>query len=92
MLPFYYKQSVELIFLFVKHDRELRCYAEHRNWRRGAETGQRMYLWVIAAATAYFIKGLCGFANTLVLTSILSFGADNANISPSTCGWAIPPT
>ena len=92
MLPFYYKQSVELIFLFVKHDRELRCYAEHRNWRRGAETGQRMYLWVIAAATAYFIKGLFGFANTLVLTSILIFGADNANISPSTCCWAIPPT
>ena len=41
-----------------------------------------MYLWVIAAVTAYFIKGLCGFANTLVLTSILSFGAANANISP----------
>ncbi len=41
-----------------------------------------MYLWVIAAATAYFIKGLCGFANTLVLTSILSFGAANASISP----------
>lgn len=41
-----------------------------------------MYLWVIAAVTAYFIKGLCGFANTLVLTSILSFGAANASISP----------
>lgn len=41
-----------------------------------------MYLWVTAAVTAYFIKGLCGFANTLVLTSILSFGAANANISP----------
>lgn len=41
-----------------------------------------MYLWVIAAVAAYFIKGLCGFANTLVLTSILSFGAANANISP----------
>lgn len=58
------------------------CYAEHSNSRRGAETVQKMYLWVIAAATAYFIKGLCGFANTLVLTSILSFGAANANISP----------
>ena len=44
--------------------------------------GQQMYLWVIAAVAAYFIKGLCGFANTLVLTSILSFGAANANISP----------
>ena len=31
---------------------------------------------------AYFIKGLCGFANTLVFTSILSFGVPNANISP----------
>lgn len=41
-----------------------------------------MYLWIIAAFTAYFIKGLCGFANTLVFTSILSFGAANANISP----------
>ena len=41
-----------------------------------------MYLWIIAAAVSYFIKGLCGFANTLVFTSILSFGAANANISP----------
>ena len=41
-----------------------------------------MYLWIIAAVAAYFIKGLCGFANTLVFTSILSFSASNANISP----------
>ena len=41
-----------------------------------------MYLWFIAVVVAYFIKGLCGFANTLVLTSILSFGVSNANISP----------
>ena len=41
-----------------------------------------MYLWWIAAAVAYFIKGLCGFANTLVFTSILSFGNANAGISP----------
>ena len=41
-----------------------------------------MYLWIIAAFIAYFIKGLCGFANTLVLTTILSFGASNADISP----------
>ena len=40
------------------------------------------WLWMLAAASAYFIKGLCGFANTLVFTSILSFGAANANISP----------
>lgn len=41
-----------------------------------------MYLWIIAATVSYFIKGLCGFANTLIFTSILSFGAANANISP----------
>ena len=36
----------------------------------------------IAAFTAYFVKGLCGFANTLVFTTILSFGTANASISP----------
>lgn len=41
-----------------------------------------MYLWILASVAAFFIKGLCGFANTLVFTSILSFGAENANISP----------
>lgn len=41
-----------------------------------------MCLWMIAAFTAYFVKGLCGFANTLVFTTILSFGAANASISP----------
>ena len=41
-----------------------------------------MILWCIAAFTAYFVKGLCGFANTLVFTTILSFGAANASISP----------
>ena len=41
-----------------------------------------MYLWFISAIVAYFIKGLCGFANTLIFTSILSFSATNSNISP----------
>ena len=41
-----------------------------------------MSLWFVAAAVAYFIKGMCGFANTLVFTSILSFGTANSNISP----------
>ena len=41
------------------------------------------WLWILAAIAAYFIKGLCGFANTLVFSSILSFGAANANISPT---------
>lgn len=41
-----------------------------------------MIVWFIAAFTAYFVKGLCGFANTLVFTTILSFGTANASISP----------
>ncbi|XME04453.1 sulfite exporter TauE/SafE family protein (plasmid) [Lachnospiraceae bacterium C1.1] len=41
-----------------------------------------MYLWIIATFVAFFIKGLCGFANTLVFTSILGFGVNNINISP----------
>lgn len=42
----------------------------------------KMLIWIIAAIAAYFVKGLTGFANTLVLTSILSFGSDNINITP----------
>jgi hypothetical protein len=41
-----------------------------------------MWLWFVAAFVAFFIKGLCGFANTLIFTSILGFGVDNVNISP----------
>ncbi len=41
-----------------------------------------MLLWIIATLVAFFIKGLCGFANTLVFTSILAFGTTNINISP----------
>lgn len=41
-----------------------------------------MLLWIIAAVSAFFVKGLCGFANTLVFTTVLSFGTDNINISP----------
>ena len=48
---------------------------------KGAENSV-MFLWFIAAFTAYLVKGLCGFANTLILTTILSFGAANASISP----------
>jgi len=49
---------------------------------KGAENSV-MILWSIAAFTAYFVKGLCGFANTLIFTTILSFGAANASISPA---------
>jgi uncharacterized membrane protein YfcA len=41
-----------------------------------------MIFWIIATICAFYIKGLCGFANTLVFTSILSFGTANINISP----------
>ena len=41
-----------------------------------------MLWWIIAAICAFFVKGLCGFANTLVFTTILSFGNNNVNISP----------
>lgn len=37
---------------------------------------------IIATLCAFLIKGMCGFANTLVFTSILSFGMNNVNISP----------
>ena len=40
-------------------------------------------LWLITATVcAYFVKGLCGFANTLVFTTILGFTMNNINISP----------
>ena len=41
-----------------------------------------MFWWMIATLCAFFVKGLCGFANTLVFTTILSFGNNNVNISP----------
>lgn len=41
-----------------------------------------MIFWIIATICAFFVKGLCGFANTLVFTTILSFGNNNVNISP----------
>lgn len=41
-----------------------------------------MVWWIVATVCAFFVKGLCGFANTLVFTTILSFGNSNVNISP----------
>ncbi|MDD3229486.1 MAG: sulfite exporter TauE/SafE family protein [Oscillospiraceae bacterium] len=41
-----------------------------------------MVYWIIAAITAFFVKGLCSFGSALVFTSILSFGNDNISISP----------
>ena len=41
-----------------------------------------MIWWIVATLCAFFVKGLCGFANTLVFTTIMSFGLSNRNISP----------
>ena len=41
-----------------------------------------MWLWIVATLVAFYVKGLCGFANTLVFTSILGFGESNVAISP----------
>ena len=41
-----------------------------------------LIIWMIAVFVVFFVKGLCGFANTLVFQSILSFQNDNKNISP----------
>lgn len=37
---------------------------------------------IVAVICAYVVKGMCGFANTLIFTSILSFRGDNINITP----------
>ena len=50
-----------------------------------------MFWWIIATLLAFFVKGLCGFANTLVFTSILSFGNSNINISPVDLMLTYPP-
>lgn len=39
-------------------------------------------LMIIAVICAYIVKGMCGFANTLVFSTILSFQTNNINISP----------
>lgn len=41
-----------------------------------------MWLWIVAVFSAFFIKGMCGFANTLVFNSIMGFGANNIDFSP----------
>lgn len=41
-----------------------------------------MEVWIVATIVAFYIKGLCGFANTLVFTSILGYASNNVNISP----------
>ncbi len=49
---------------------------------RDVNDGRMIMLWILATLVAFFIKGLCGFANTLVFTSVMGFGAANVSISP----------
>lgn len=37
---------------------------------------------IIATLAAFFVKGLAGFANTLVFTTMLGFGSSNLQITP----------
>ena len=41
-----------------------------------------MIVWIFATFIAFFVKGLCGFANTLVFDTTLSHQAVNSDISP----------
>lgn len=41
-----------------------------------------MYISILAALAAFFVKGLAGFANTLIFSTVMSFAADNLNITP----------
>ncbi len=50
-----------------------------------------MVFWLIAAFCAFFVKGVCGFANTLVFTSLLSFGSANIEITPVDLLLGYPP-
>ena len=40
------------------------------------------WIWILATLSVFFLKGLCGFANTMVFDSILGFAVNNVNISP----------
>lgn len=47
-------------------------------------------LYFIAAFLAYIVKGMSGFANTLVLSTILSFQTTNLNITPLDLVLSLP--
>ena len=50
-----------------------------------------MWIWMLATILAYFVKGLCGFGNTLVFSSILGFGTNNIDITPIDLMLTYPP-
>lgn len=44
--------------------------------------GFSMLFWIFTTLLAFFVKGICGFANTLVFAALLSFTSDHSAISP----------
>lgn len=49
-----------------------------------------MLIWILAALCAYFIKGVSGFADALVLSSIVSFSEPTVCITPVTLLLSLP--
>ena len=41
-----------------------------------------MILWMLAALVGYFVKGVAGIGNTLVVTSVMAYSRSNAEITP----------
>ena len=41
-----------------------------------------MILWMFAALAGYFVKGVAGIGNTLVVTSLMAYSRSNAEITP----------
>jgi len=49
-----------------------------------------MGFWIFSTIIAYFVKGVIGFANTVVFTSLMTFSTDNINITPIELLLSIP--
>lgn len=49
-----------------------------------------MGFWILATLCAYFVKGLCGFADALVFTSLMSFYTGNISITPVVLMLCLP--
>lgn len=42
----------------------------------------QMILWMLAVLVGYFVKGVAGFGNTLVVTGVMAFSRTNAELTP----------
>ena len=49
-----------------------------------------MWIWILATLCAYFVKGLCGFADALVFTTLMSFYTGNISITPVVLMLCLP--